>query len=79
MTITVIGKAHLEGTSRKSGKPYNLNQVHFNNKQRGVEGLAAQAIMIDPSIAPFDGIAVGAKYVVDFDQHGYVTAFEPAK
>ena len=41
MKIKVIGKAHLEGASKRTGKEYNFNQVHYTGPDRGVEGLAA--------------------------------------
>jgi len=41
MKITVIGKAHLQGTSKKTGNPYNFIQLHYNGPARNVVGLAA--------------------------------------
>ena len=38
MKIKVIGKAHLSGTSKRTGKDYDFIQVHYNGKARGVEG-----------------------------------------
>lgn len=49
MKIKVIGKAHREGVSKKSGNPYNFNQVHYNGPDRGVEGMAALTLNLDPS------------------------------
>ena len=34
MKIKVIGKAHREGTGKKSGNAYNFNQVHCNASDR---------------------------------------------
>lgn len=48
MRIKVYGKAHLEGVAKKTGNPYNFNQVHYLGKARGVEGLAAQTLALDP-------------------------------
>lgn len=31
MRIKVYGKAHLEGVAKKSGNPYNFNQVHYHS------------------------------------------------
>lgn len=50
MKIKVIGKAHLEGASKRTGKEYNFNQVHYTGPDRGVEGLAA--LTLDPSLLP---------------------------
>lgn len=77
MKIKVIGKAHLEGTSKKTGKPYNFNQVHYNGKALGVDGLAAKTLMLDPVSYPIVTIQVGADYNVEFDDRGYVVDFSP--
>lgn len=76
MKIKVIGKAHLEGTSKKTGKPYNLNQIHFTAPARGVEGESAQTIMVDPVLYPLSVIFVGSTYDVQFDRYGYVVGLE---
>ena len=47
MRIKVYGKAHLEGMAKKSGNPYNFNQVHYLGKARGVEGQAALTLALD--------------------------------
>ena len=77
MKIKVIGKAHLEGTGKKTGKPYNFNQVHYNGKAYGVDGLAAKTLMLDPVSYPIVTIQVGADYNVEFDDRGYVVDFSP--
>ena len=76
MKIKVIGKAHLQGTSKKSGKDYNFVQVHYNAPARGVIGEAAQTLMLDPAFYPVDAITVGATYDAQFDNRGYVVAFD---
>lgn len=77
MKIKVIGKAHLEGTSKRTGKDYNFNQVHYNGKARGVEGMAALTLTLDPKEYPLSDIAVGAEYNVEFDNRGYIQEFAP--
>ena len=52
MKIKVIGKAHREGTSKKTGAAYDFLQVHYNGPDRGVEGLAALVLNLDPSLIP---------------------------
>ncbi len=79
MKIKVYGKAHLEGTSKKTGKPYNFNQVHYLAPARGVEGLAAQTLMLDPAYCPIDTIVVNADYEVEFDNRGYPVEFSRVK
>ena len=41
MSIKVIGNAHLKGTSKKTGNPYDFIQVHYNGAVFGVESVAA--------------------------------------
>lgn len=79
MKIKVYGKAHLEGVSKKTGRPYNINQIHYLGKARGVEGLAAQTLMLDPADYPLDYIAVGSEYNVEFDNRGYPVEFSLCK
>lgn len=79
MKIKVIGKAHLEGTSKRTGKDYNFHQVHYNAPFRGVEGVAAKTLSLDPGMVAYGAIQVGGEYYVEFDERGYVVAFESAK
>jgi hypothetical protein len=75
MKIKVIGKAHMEGISKKTNRAYNFNVVHYVGSQRGVEGEAGQQIMLDPTKYPISNILVGMTYSVDFDNHGYPVDF----
>lgn len=77
MKIKVIGKAHLSGTAKKTGKPYDFVQVHYNGKARGVDGLAAMTLALNPKEHPLESITVGADYNVDFDNRGYPVEFTP--
>lgn len=77
MVIKVIGKAHREGVAKKTGNPYNFNQVHFTGPERGVEGMAAQILNLDPSLISYDSIRIGEEYTVDFGPRGYVVSFTP--
>ena len=77
MKIKVYGKAHMEGTSKKTGKPYNLNQIHYLGKARGVEGQSAETMFLDPADYPLEKIQVGREYNVEFNNRGYVVAFDP--
>ena len=75
MKIKVAGKAHLEGTSKRTGKGYNFNQVHYLGKAFGVEGQAACTLNLDPVQYPIASIMVGEKYNVEFDNRGYPVEF----
>ena len=75
MTIKVIGKRHMEGTSKRTGQPYNMNEVHYNGKDRGVEGLAALTLLLQERDYPYADIYVNADYHVDFNNRGYPVEF----
>ena len=77
MVIKVIGKAHLQGVSRRTNQPYNFNQVHFNGPAQGVEGVAAQVQALDPAIFPYDKIQLGGEYNIEYNARGYVVSFAP--
>lgn len=79
MIIKVIGKSHREGVSKKTGNPYNMNTIFFNAKARGVEGLASKEAIIDPAFCGYEAIQVGGSYNLEFDERGYVMAFEPVR
>ena len=79
MKIKVIGKAHREGLAKKTGSPYNFNQVHYTGPDRGVEGLAALTLTLDPSLISYADIKLNAEYDVDFGPRGYVVGFTPVK
>lgn len=63
MKIKAIGKAHLSGTAKKTGKLYDFIQVHYNGKARGVDGQAAMTLVLDPQEHPLASITVGADYM----------------
>jgi hypothetical protein len=63
MKVNVIGKNHISGTSKKTGKPFDLNVVHITCKKNGVDGLAAENIMLDPKTYPIEGIQVVKPYL----------------
>ena len=58
MRIKAFGKARLEGVAKKSGNPYNFNQVHYLGKARGVEGQAALTLALDSFDYSVDRIEV---------------------
>ena len=79
MRIKVYGKSHLEGIAKKTGNPYNFNQVHYLGKARNVTGQAAMTLALDPIDYPIDAIEVGKEYNVEFDNRGYVVDFAPIR
>lgn len=77
MKITVIGKAHMQGTSKKTGNPYNFIQLHYNGPARNVVGLGAMTVNIDSSMARFDSILIPGDYLIEFDNKGFPVEFSP--
>lgn len=73
----MIGKAHLEGASKKTGKPYNFNTVYDNGPDRGAEGLASLSLSLDPAVIPYNTIVLGDTYEVEFGPRGYIVSFAP--
>ena len=79
MKVKVSGKAHLKGTSKRTGNDYDFIQVHYLGPDRGVEGLAAKTLSLDPARYPYDMIHIDRDYLVEFDDRGYPVEFTPVK
>ena len=77
MKIRVEGKAHLQGTSRKTGKPYDFIAIHYLGMDRQVIGKAAMTLALEPQNYDFDAIVVGSDVNVEFDNRGNVVTFSP--
>lgn len=75
MKITVIGKSHHEGISRKSNASYNFNKVYYNAPDKDVEGLASMALTLDPPIIDYASIRVGGDYDVEYGPFNRVVGF----
>lgn len=70
MIITVLGKQHMEGFSKKTGNPYNFNVIHYVGKNRFVTGSAALSVKISNEMIPFDQIVVGGKLEIEYGPNG---------
>lgn len=79
MKVKIIGKQHLNGTSRKTGNPYDFSVVHFNCTQSGVEGLSATTVNLGREIIAYNDIRVGEDYDLEFGVHGIIVGFTPVK
>lgn len=77
MIITVAGKAHFQGTSKKTGNPYDFITIHYLSKAARVDGMAAMTANIDPAMMRYEDIQVTHQYNIDFDNRGYVVDFFP--
>ena len=78
MKVTVVGKRHLAGKSRKTGNDFNNTVVYVTMKQNGVDGLSVDSLWLDAAEYPTATIDVGAVYDVDRDSRGYIIGFTPA-
>lgn len=76
MIVTIVGRSHMEGTSKKTNKPYNLNQIHYLGTSRNVDGQAAETAFLSDTEYPYYDIRVGGKYNLEFDRNGYVIGFD---
>lgn len=76
MKVTVMGKEYVSGTSKRTGKDFAANVVHVTHKKNGVEGVAVDAIWLDPSTYPLFDIQVGKVYDLDRDGRGFIVGFE---
>ena len=70
MIATVIGKRALSGTSKKTGKPYAMNQLVVSYTAAGYEGQACTEIVLPRNVS-FDAFIVGHKYDFQYDVRGY--------
>lgn len=78
MRIKVMGKAHRQGKSKKTGNPYDFIQVFYLGRGYGVEGMESKTLNLEPRDYPYTSIEVDQDYEVEFDERGYVVAFAPA-
>lgn len=76
MKVTIVGKEHVSGTGRKSGKAFDNTIAHVTYKKNGVEGQNVESIWLDAKTYPASDIQIGKVYNVDRDSRGYVCAFE---
>lgn len=80
MKIKVIGKKHMEGTSKTTGNKYNFNVIYYiGHEDDRVIGHHGCDINLDPVLIPFDDIQVGAEYDAEFGPRNRVTGFKLVK
>lgn len=72
MKIRIFGKNHRNGTSQKTGKPYDFWELHFSGPQRGVIGEAAINKTVDPGLFDFEAMTVPGDYLVEYDGQGNI-------
>ena len=77
MVVKVVGKQHLEGISKKSGKPYSNTVVYILNSKNGVEGQEASSVWLDDKQFPVTNVVLNQDYSIEYDRGGYVVDFRP--
>lgn len=75
MVVHVVGKRHLSGTSRKSGKQFDNTVVYVTYKQSGVDGSAIDTLWLSPADFPVESIILDSDYNVDRDSRGFIIGF----
>lgn len=76
--ITIFGKVHRKGTSRKTGEPYDFFEFHMAVPKRGVVGESAERKVVDANFCDFDKLALGV-YDADFDSDGNLLSLKPVQ
>ncbi len=78
MIIKVIGKRHFKGTSRRTGNDYDFNSVFFLGKVDNGEGQRGDSVNLDPAMFPYEDIAIGGLYDIEYGPYGRVVDFRRA-
>ena len=52
MKVLLLGKEHVKGTSKKTGKEFSANIAHVCYEKRGVEGKVVESIFLNESNFP---------------------------
>lgn len=75
MKVTLLGAKHVQGVSRKTGKPFSNTVANVSYPKDNVKGLEIESIWLDETKYPVDGFALGKSYSLDRDSRGYVIDF----
>lgn len=78
MKVTVVGKSHRAGTSKK-GKDYDFTTLMAEYSipvDDDNDGVQVVRINVDACVMPYALIVVGAIYDIDFDPNGYLLGIE---
>ena len=78
MKVTVIGKEHIQGKSRNTGREFDSNVIHVAYAKNGVEGQTVESIWLNPVNFPLKAIELGGAYIVDRDSRGFILDFVKA-
>lgn len=78
MKVTVVGKSHRAGTSKK-GKDYDFTTIMTEYSMRANDdndGVQVGRVNVDARMLPYALIVVGTTYDLDFDFNGYLLGIE---
>lgn len=75
--VEVCGMGYMEGTSKKSGKPYQGYMVHYTERvdRPGFSGFEADHCFI-PSSALSQPLKIGDKLELHYDRRGFLQKVE---
>lgn len=76
--VNLVGKEYVSGTSRKTGKPFEMWVAYIEYPDRHVEGVKCENIVLNASIPSAD-LVVGATYELSYNKRGYVDNFSICK
>lgn len=76
MRMEIVGKIRRQGTSSKTGKPFDFVELHCIAPKRGVEGKSVLTVTVDSGLLDYDRMELPGEYVVDFDNTGRVLGIE---
>jgi hypothetical protein len=75
MVVHVVGKRHLSGTSKKTGRAFDNTVLYVTCKQSGVDGFGVDTLWLSPVDYPVESIHLDSDYDVDRDNRGYIIGF----
>lgn len=78
MKVNVVGKTHRVGIT-KQGKAYDFTTIMVEYSMRvndDNDGVQVDRINVDVRMMPYELIAVGIAYDLDFDRNGYLLGIE---
>lgn len=79
MVCRLIGKTHIQGKSKKTGKDLNLNLCHIAYKEANTEGETVKSVFISPKLAEYDSLHIGGTYDCQCDFNGHISTFTYVK
>lgn len=72
----IIGVRRMEGTSRKTGKPYSGYLVFYQFVQDGTSGVACDSAFVSDAVLVGRIPSVGQSLVLYYDRRGFIAGLE---